>query len=80
MLLAAVAYGVIAGLGSYIAIHLPFWLWDLLRHKVLRRGGNRYEALRCKISSRRESACSAVSRMCHACQSFGPTLHESFRT
>eukprot|EP00887_Chlorella_sp_A99_P001986 scaffold18.g1986.t1 len=23
----SVAYGVIAGLGSYLAIHLPFWIW-----------------------------------------------------
>jgi hypothetical protein len=37
----AVAYGVIAGLGSYIIIRLPFWLWDQLRRRVLGWEGDR---------------------------------------
>ena len=37
----AVAYGVIAGLVSFLAIHVPFWLWDKLMQwwqKQRRRG------------------------------------------
>ncbi|GAB4814177.1 hypothetical protein N2152v2_001223 [Parachlorella kessleri] len=30
----SVAYGVIAGLASYIIIHLPYWLWDTLVRKA----------------------------------------------
>lgn len=37
---AAVASGVIAGLASYVIIHLPFWLWDLVNKKLLKRGEN----------------------------------------
>ncbi|GAB4816680.1 hypothetical protein N2152v2_003726 [Parachlorella kessleri] len=29
----SVAYGVIAGLASYIAIHAPFWLWDRVHRR-----------------------------------------------
>lgn len=31
---AAAADGVIAGLSSYIAIHAPFWLWDMIMRRL----------------------------------------------
>ncbi|KAL6779278.1 hypothetical protein ACKKBG_A11660 [Auxenochlorella protothecoides x Auxenochlorella symbiontica] len=30
----SVAYGVISGLSSYIAIHAPFWLWDMIMRRL----------------------------------------------
>lgn len=36
---AAVAYGVIAGLGAFVAIHTPFWTADYVRRQLGRGGG-----------------------------------------
>ena len=56
--LAAVAYGVIAGMVSYTSIHLPFWLLDKLR----KRFGGDVASPRAKRALRRCARAAAGAR------------------
>ncbi|GAB4819465.1 hypothetical protein N2152v2_006511 [Parachlorella kessleri] len=45
----SVAYGVIAGLASYIVLHLPFWGWDLATRLLGGSGGEAGARLRARV-------------------------------
>ena len=66
----AVAYGVIAGLAAYIAIHAPFWAWDYFK-KRWRGGGGGGESprhnRRLKRCGQWRAPCSCRLLLCSPC-------------